>query len=63
MKSEPNFHNYSNETKIDKMAAFMADKGAERTALAKLGASRLTRSELLHFMHSREKTQHYYTLM
>eukprot|EP00972_Heterocapsa_arctica_P071319 10534820-Heterocapsa_arctica.AAC.1 len=45
------------------MAAIMADKALDRTKLAKLGASRPTRSKLLHFMHSREKTQHYYTLM
>eukprot|EP00972_Heterocapsa_arctica_P052670 7751783-Heterocapsa_arctica.AAC.1 len=45
------------------MAAIMADKGAERTKLAKLGASRLTRSELLQFMRSHEKTHNYYTLM
>eukprot|EP00972_Heterocapsa_arctica_P031237 4599902-Heterocapsa_arctica.AAC.1 len=45
------------------MAACMADKGSERTSLAKLGASRLTRTEMLHIMRSREKTQHYYTLM
>eukprot|EP00972_Heterocapsa_arctica_P006155 905801-Heterocapsa_arctica.AAC.1 len=45
------------------MAAIMADKGVERTKLAKLGASCFTRGELLQFMRSREKTQSYYTLM
>eukprot|EP00972_Heterocapsa_arctica_P058197 8585728-Heterocapsa_arctica.AAC.1 len=42
LKSEPDFHNMSVETKIDKMAAIMSDKGVERTKLAKQGASRLT---------------------
>eukprot|EP00972_Heterocapsa_arctica_P084974 12521295-Heterocapsa_arctica.AAC.1 len=45
------------------MAAIMADKGVERAKLSKLGASRLSRSELLQFMRSHEKTQSYYTLM
>eukprot|EP00972_Heterocapsa_arctica_P068405 10108067-Heterocapsa_arctica.AAC.1 len=63
MKSEPNLHKFSVEAKIDRMVAIMADKGVERTKLAKLGASRLTRGELLQFMRSLEKTQNYYTLM
>eukprot|EP00972_Heterocapsa_arctica_P086613 12768353-Heterocapsa_arctica.AAC.1 len=63
LKSEPDFQNMSVETKIDRMATIMSDKGVERTKLAKLGASRLTRSEMLHFIHSNEKTQHYYMLM
>eukprot|EP00972_Heterocapsa_arctica_P021439 3155752-Heterocapsa_arctica.AAC.1 len=45
------------------MAAIVADKRVERTKLAKLGASRLTRSEWLQFMRSHKKTQNYYTLM
>eukprot|EP00972_Heterocapsa_arctica_P050069 7363113-Heterocapsa_arctica.AAC.1 len=45
------------------MAAIMSGKGVERTKLAKLGASRLTRGKMLHFMHSNEKMQHYYMLM
>eukprot|EP00972_Heterocapsa_arctica_P018297 2702497-Heterocapsa_arctica.AAC.1 len=63
IKAEPNFHNFTVEAKIDRMAGIMADKGVERTKLAKLGASRLTRREQLQFMRSLEKTQNYYALM
>eukprot|EP00972_Heterocapsa_arctica_P068544 10128267-Heterocapsa_arctica.AAC.1 len=45
MKKDRNYHNFNNETKIDKLAAFMIDKKEERTSLSKLGASRLTRKE------------------
>eukprot|EP00972_Heterocapsa_arctica_P088492 13047534-Heterocapsa_arctica.AAC.1 len=51
------------ETKIDRMAAIIAHKGVERTKLAKLGSTRFTRSEILHFMRSNEKIQHYFMLM
>eukprot|EP00972_Heterocapsa_arctica_P028271 4157503-Heterocapsa_arctica.AAC.1 len=63
MKKDPNYHNFSNEIKIEKMAAFMVDKKDERTTLSKLGASRLTRKEVLRFLHGKEKIQNYYTLM
>eukprot|EP00972_Heterocapsa_arctica_P060532 8930144-Heterocapsa_arctica.AAC.1 len=63
MKANVNFIGWSNDSKINKLAAFMVDKKDERTALSKLGATRRSRNDALRFMHSHEKTQFFYTLM
>eukprot|EP00972_Heterocapsa_arctica_P061527 9074249-Heterocapsa_arctica.AAC.1 len=41
----------------------MVVKKDERTALSKLGASRLTRKEVLRFLHDKEAIQNDYTFM
>eukprot|EP00972_Heterocapsa_arctica_P104758 15438120-Heterocapsa_arctica.AAC.1 len=64
MRAHPSFMNWTIPEKIDRMCVFMANMSrAEREALSKLGAVRLSRKDALRFMHSHASTQYYYTIM
>eukprot|EP00972_Heterocapsa_arctica_P026062 3837161-Heterocapsa_arctica.AAC.1 len=59
-------HNFDKLTKSDRiaiLAAFMIDKNEERAALSKLGASRLSREEVIRFLNWKQRIQNCYTLM
>eukprot|EP00972_Heterocapsa_arctica_P072785 10745790-Heterocapsa_arctica.AAC.1 len=62
MRADPQHKNWDIPEKIDWMSAFMAYMTrAERKALIKLGAVRLSRKDAIKFLNSLVSTQNYHT--
>eukprot|EP00972_Heterocapsa_arctica_P009672 1425685-Heterocapsa_arctica.AAC.1 len=64
MNAHPNFKDWDTPEKIDKLCAYMANQPKEDIYdRSKMGAVRMSRNEVMEYLHSRASTKDYHTRM
>eukprot|EP00972_Heterocapsa_arctica_P110544 16274457-Heterocapsa_arctica.AAC.1 len=64
MKEHPNFKDWDTPENIDKLCAYIATQSEQDIeALSRMGAVRMSRDEVLEYMHSWDTTKGYHTKM